>query len=148
MKTVNNNNRRRWPTRLFFISATALGLYLGWLVLGRAPDPRYQRYFSGAARMEMPADAGSFVRKNMLYLFPDSPLAFEDIRLVYRGCEDGKLLLDLFLLDLDPEYAYLQRVAIPQAEKGVRLGKRTYVLHEANRRNARLAVVDRDDGFP
>jgi hypothetical protein len=65
--------------------------------------------------------------------YPDEPRVTmtlkRDIRqrlgkldIIYRGVKNRKLRLDVFILDLDPQYAYRHAIALSQASKGFRVG--------------------------
>lgn len=60
-----------------------------------------------------------------------------------RGLADGRIHLDVILLDLDPSYAYPQRVTKDEArEKGILIGVRRYRLHAVNRKSLILLFAD------
>lgn len=52
--------------------------------------------------------------------------------LVYRGMEEKAILVDLYLLDLDPKQGYTKKVSIPDARQELKLGGVTYRLVSAN----------------
>lgn len=64
----------------------------------------------------------------------DDAVTIDRTRLVYRGLVDDKARVDLYLLDMDKEYAYPRR--IPRSAEGevVNLGGRRYRLVSTHRR--------------
>lgn len=65
--------------------------------------------------------------------YPDEPRVTitlkRDIRqrlgkldIIYRGVKNRKIRLDVFVLDLDPQYAYRHAIALKQASDGFRVG--------------------------
>jgi len=61
--------------------------------------------------------------------------------LIYEGIEDGEILVDLYLLDLDSKQGYLKKIEEDKAEEELRLGPVTYRLITANRTYLVLQIV-------
>jgi len=61
--------------------------------------------------------------------------------LVYKGVENKNVVLDLYLLDMDPEQAYEKRFPKKEAKKEMMLGGDNYRLLSANDRYLSLKIV-------
>jgi len=61
--------------------------------------------------------------------------------LIYKGIEDSKIVVDLYLLDLDPKQGYLKKIEEDKAEEGFLLGPVTYRLVSANGGYLALKIV-------
>ncbi len=61
--------------------------------------------------------------------------------LVYKGVEKKTLILDLYLLDMDPEQAYEKRFPKKEAKEEMRLGGDTYRLLSVNDRYMTLKIL-------
>ena len=86
------------------------------------------------------ADAAQPVRRttvmtDRIVLIRDEAAEVDRIRMVYRGIEDDRILLDVYLLDLDPAYPYSRRISVAEAEKGIRIGPRGYRLKSVSRKS-------------
>ncbi len=53
-------------------------------------------------------------------------------RIVYRGSDDGALLLELYILALDPQYGYPHRIEARKARDGFRMGDHLFQLLAAS----------------
>lgn len=63
-------------------------------------------------------------------------------KLVYRGlAPDASCLIDVSILALDPEVAYLHTIKIRAAKLGFRLARKNYRLMSASRNTLRLQLV-------
>ena len=61
--------------------------------------------------------------------------------LVYKGVEKKTVILDLYLLDMDPEQAYEKRFPKKEAKEEMRLGGDTYRLLSVNDRYMTLKIL-------
>ena len=59
-------------------------------------------------------------------------------RIVFRGRENGSLLMDLYILQLDPNYGYPHTIDESRAHKGFRLGDDRYKVLAASDRKISL----------
>ena len=58
----------------------------------------------------------------------------------FKGLDDEILLIDLYLLDLDDEQSYTQRINRKKVGKEIRLGDSTYKMVSAKKRYVKLKV--------
>ncbi|MCG8634305.1 MAG: hypothetical protein MI863_10785 [Desulfobacterales bacterium] len=82
----------------------------------------------------------STVLEDRVILVKGEPVTANRCRLVFKGIEEGRILLDLYLLELDPEYAYAQNISKTAAKEGVRLGDAEYQLISVNGRILKLKI--------
>jgi hypothetical protein len=90
------------------------------------------------------AEAAQPHRKSMVLadraiMMKDEAVTINRTRLVFRGLQDGDIHLDLYLLDLDPQYPYLKKIPRRDARKGFRLGVGKYQMLTVNSRVLTLA---------
>lgn len=86
------------------------------------------------------ADAAQPIRRttvmaDRLVLIKDEPATMGRTRLIYRGIADGRIHIDVYLLDLDPDYPYARHVSKAEARRGIRLGDRNYRMDAASRKS-------------
>lgn len=117
---MENKFKKKWLPALFFsLSGIIFGTSLYLIATSTT-----------AATAQTPATVASAVGA---LPYPDEPRVTmtlkRDIRqrlgkldIIYRGVKNRKLRLDVFILDLDPQYAYRHAIALSQASKGFRVG--------------------------
>ena len=62
------------------------------------------------------------MKNNRLLLVKNQGVRIDETRLVYRGIQDGSLVIDLFILALDPHYGYPHHIGEEKAQKGFSIG--------------------------
>ncbi len=72
----------------------------------------------------------------------DKSLTFNNSRLVFKGLTDKMIHLDVFLLDLDPQYAYAHHISKADAIAGVRLGDSKFKLLKVNKKILQFKIFD------
>ena len=122
---------QQWISTLFLGSViTVTGVLLYRIVAGQV-DPYYTQWATKSAALKSSINLSS-VTDERVVLVKDEPVTVARCRMVYRGLVGDSALLDLYLLDLDPEYAYPRR--IPRSAEGevLNLGGRHYRLESAH----------------
>ena len=133
---MNNETKKKWLPVLFFslsgvIFGTCLYLIATSATTVTAPPP---------ATVASAADA---------LPYPDGPLVTmtlkRDMRqrlgkldIIYRGVKNQKLRLDVFILELDPQYAYRRTIALSEASEGFRVGGVQLALLSARDSGAKI----------
>lgn len=84
----------------------------------------------------------SRILKDNVVLLKDDSVTINNCRLVFKGIEDKIIRLDLYLLELDPEYAYEQNISKADAINGVRLGDSQYQLISVNKKLLKLKITN------
>jgi hypothetical protein len=74
-----------------------------------------------------------------LVLRLDKIQGFRDLKLIYRGLDDaGYLLIDLFILELDPDTGYTYRIHPEDAEKRFELDKYAFKVNSVRKSKLKL----------
>jgi hypothetical protein len=81
------------------------------------------------------------VPKGRTVLRIGEPQTVDGVTLVYRGIQDGELLIDLTVLALDPDAAYPYRIPIRRAGQGLRLGGETFKLVSHGKRQLTISSM-------
>ncbi len=76
--------------------------------------------------------------RDRLILTKGVPHTVDKVKLTYLGISDDALIIDVTILDLDPEYAYRREIPMPVAESGFSLGQQQYRLISAG--NLKLKI--------
>lgn len=79
---------------------------------------------------------------NRIVLKKDKSITIHKNRLVFKGLKDQMIQLDVFLLELDPEYAYHRQFSKADAQNGIRVGDSKFKLLKVNRKTLQLEIVD------
>ena len=77
--------------------------------------------------------------RTMVTLKRDTRQRLGKLDIIYRGVENRKLRLDVFVLDLDPQYAYQHAIALRRASDGFRVGSHHLELLSARGSRAKIA---------
>jgi hypothetical protein len=88
-----------------------------------------------------PATTRSIGTPDQVVLAKNEKLVIGRNCLVYKGIEKKIVVLDLYLLDMDPEQAYEKRFPKKEAKKEMRMGGDTYRLLSVNDRYMTLKIV-------
>ena len=86
------------------------------------------------------ADPKSAVVKDTVLLLRDDSVTINDCKLVFKGMQDKMVHLDLYLLELDPQYAYHHSISKDDAMDGIRLGDSEYQLLAVNNKRLKLRI--------
>jgi len=133
---MENEKKRKWLPILFFaLSGIVFGGSLYLITVGSAP-----------ARAKTTATVASAIDA---LPYPDEPRVTITLKrdtrqrlgkldIIYRGIENRKLRLDVFILDLDPQYAYRHAIALKQAGEGFSVGGVKFELLSARTSRAKL----------
>ncbi len=84
----------------------------------------------------------SKILDNRIIFRKNKSISVNNSRLVFKGLKDDMIHLDLYLLELDPEFAYPQYISTADAFNGIRLGDSTFKLLKVNKRTLELKIVD------
>lgn len=84
----------------------------------------------------------SKIYDNRIVLRKDKSITVNKNRLVFKGLKDKMIHLDVYLLELDPEYAYPYYISTAKDDKRFRLGDSTFQLLKVNHGALQLKIVD------
>ena len=113
---------RKLVVFLFFAFIVAVfGFFTYAFVTNKYADPRWKRLRA------VPAPTPVAPPINGPYpLYVDKAQTIGNLKITYRGIESKTLLLDLVILDLDKDYAYLRRIPIKKAKSGFHLSDQAF----------------------
>lgn len=138
--------KRRRKSILFFsaLSLMALSLFFStyhgqWdSVMQSRMEEIYNVYGIKTPKEEpLPAIHGGIVT-----LTAEQPVRVGKNKLIYFGLDKHAILMAVYVLELDPEFAYHYRIPIKEAQKGVRLGGQNFVLLSHGKNRIQLALTD------
>lgn len=131
-------NKYKLAAMLFFLIATTVPLFAGIYLA----DPDAGNVFGRPGRKKAGTDPGkrSVMVKDRVYLFRDSSLTVNNCRLNFRGIDKDVILLDIYLLELDPDYAYANRIPKKEARDGIRLGDSRFRLLSAGKNGLTMRI--------
>ena len=130
--------KNKWMTRLFFIGTT---VFFAGFVLYIIANPNTPGYMLGSQQPPpVVRENVSFAPGDEITLVVDKVTVIGKSRYRYQGRAGSKVLFQVVIPDLDPEYGYIHRVAIADAKKGFRLADRTFRLLAATKQKARLVL--------
>lgn len=112
--------KRKWLSVLFFsLSGIIFGTSLYLITAGSAPSSEKMAVTVASAVNAEPYPDQPRVT---VTLKRDTRQRLGKLDIIYRGVKNRKLRLDVFVLDLDPQYAYHHAIALDQASDGFRVG--------------------------
>jgi hypothetical protein len=100
---------QRWLSTLFLGGVIVTMGGLVYRMVAGGVDPYYENWARESASIRSSLKLSSVTDKRVV-LMKGEPVTVDRTRLVYRGLEDGRARLDLYLLDMDSEYAYPRRI--------------------------------------
>jgi hypothetical protein len=132
---------------LFFTMVIALfGYFIYFLVTGNT-DPAY--YWQQPANREpVPLRTSDPTSKsvaaalnNRLILLRNEAQTIGKLRITYLGIADKRLLFDVNLLDLDPNFAYRYAIPLAQSKKRFRIAENYFQAKATSNSKVRLVQV-------
>jgi hypothetical protein len=79
---------------------------------------------------------------NRILLRKNKSITVNKKRFVFKGFKDNMVHLDVYLLELDPEYAYPHYISKTDVHKRIRLGDSTFQLLKVSKGVLQLKIVD------
>jgi hypothetical protein len=133
---MNGFTENRWPTIAFFLSCGCFFFGCVWyLWIGHfQPDRVHASHSMKATAMPLSeADPNT-----PILLIKDRETVVGDTRVIYRGRYDGTLRVDLYILSLDPHFAYAHHIDETSARCGFQMGEHRFRLLAAGWGSIRL----------
>ncbi|MCP3944872.1 MAG: hypothetical protein GY710_25795 [Desulfobacteraceae bacterium] len=84
----------------------------------------------------------SYISADQLLLVRNDRVKVKNTCLVFKGFEKGQIMLDLYLLELDPGYAYPQQFSRQTNGNVIRLGDVIYAIKSVNKYSLTLKVLE------
>ncbi len=141
---MNDERKHKWlPVLFFMLTGMLIGVSI-YLISASAVESEARAHGGnpGVAATAGAAPSGTEARVRVV-LQRDIRNSFGKVDLVYRGVEHDQLKLDVFIRDLDPDYAYRREIDLRAARGGFRLGGVHFELVSAGRTKAKLVWVRR-----
>lgn len=79
---------------------------------------------------------------NRIVLRKNKSITVDKNRLVFKGMKDKKIHLDVYFLELDPEYAYPHYISKADTQKTIRVGDSTFQFLKVTKGALQLKIVD------
>lgn len=139
---MENKRKHKWLSILFFsVSGIVFGTSLYLITAGAAtsPDPVAVNVASAVNALPYPDEP-----RVLVTLKRDTRQRVGNLDIIYRGVQDRKIRLEVYVRELDPQYAYRHAIALDEASRGFRLAGAHMKLLSA--RNARAKLVWNRDG--
>lgn len=89
---------------------------------------------------EFQEDSKIFDRR--ILLRKDKSITVDKNRLVFKGFKDEMVRLDVYFLELDPDYAYPHYLSKSDTQSAIRVGDSTFQLLSVTKGSLQLKIVD------
>ena len=132
---MEDDRRQKWLTILFFsFSGIVFGISLYLVTAGSIGHAEAEgaATTAGATRPYTAEPTGEVVLER------GQRMRLGGLDVIYRGSHGRKLRLDVFVLELDPQYAYRHAIALDKAGGGFRLGGMELKLLSARESHAKI----------
>lgn len=132
---MNSARGQKWLIGSFF---SAIGLLFLYFIVSIVLDRTDKTY---TARLEHAREGpGSYQQGAKINLIKDQPATVGKIQMTYRGRDSGALLMDLVLLELDPNYIYSRRIPFKKGRHGFLVSNRQFSVISINDRRLKLVI--------
>ncbi|MCG8683883.1 MAG: hypothetical protein MI892_03340 [Desulfobacterales bacterium] len=128
---MQTKNKSKWFGLGFLVLLTSFPVFVGI----HFSDPGNNVFFQGVRERKAGTDfkKGSKVLQGKVFLLKDNSITVNRTRLVYKGLHDKRILLEYYLLELDPDFPYRNQVSKAEARQGIRLGDSLFQLVSVSR---------------
>ena len=133
-------NKKGWLAISFILFSLAVPFGITYYVSTPESKARFEHWQDRGTAAN--AVARSRVSAKQLLLVKNDRIRFRNTGLEFKGLENGQVLLNLYLLELDPGYAYPQRFSQKTNGNSFRLGDVTYCVALANKSSLTLKILD------
>jgi hypothetical protein len=132
-------NKKGWLAILFILFCLAIPFGLTYYVSTPATKARFEAWRNRGTAANVPAQ--SRISAGQVLLIKNDRVRVKNTCLVFKGLEKGQVVVDLFLLELDPETAYPQRFSRKTNGDTIRLGDVTYAVKSVNNGSLTLKIL-------
>ncbi len=132
-------NKKGWLAILFILFCLAVPFGITYYVSTPGSKARYESWKTRGAAANIKAK--SQILAKQLLLVKNDRVTVKNTGLVFKGLDNDQVVLDLYLLELDPGYAYPQR--FPRETNGtvIRLGDVIYAVKSVNDSSLTLKII-------
>lgn len=134
-------NPKGWLAVFFIIFALAIPFAIVYYVSTDTFKARYQEWQSHNAEAGIPSR--SSIKRDTAVLLKDEKLQIDKTCLVYKGIKKDQIMLDLYLLELDPEQPYQRAVSRNNPPDSIKLGPNLYRIDSVNSKILKLKILHR-----
>ncbi len=138
-------NKKGWLAILFIAFCLAVPFGITYYVSTPASQARYKEWRTRNTATNVKLT--SQVSARQLLLVKNDRVKIKNTCLVFKGLDKGNVVLDLYLLELDPGYAYPQRFSRDNNGNAIRLGDVTYTVTSANNYSLTLKALQAMGGY-
>jgi len=132
--------RQQMVSSIFLVIGSIAVMVLLYRTLPENTQGRRGEYQS---RVEAaPPQGKSMLTTDRVVMMKGEDVTVKRTRLVYKGLSDGAICLDMFILDLDPQYPYSKQIPKAAAQEGFRLGSGLYQLVTVNQKAITLKIIN------
>ena len=132
-------NKKGWLAILFIIFCLAVPFGLTYYVSTPKTKARFEQWRTRGTAANIKPE--SEISARQLLLIKNDRVTVKNTCLVFKGLEEGEVLLDLYLLELDPGHAYPQRFSRETNGNAIRLGDVIYTVTAVNNSSLTLKVL-------
>jgi len=132
-------NKKGWLAILFIFFCLAVPFGLTYYVSTPESKERFETWRTRGTAANVKAE--SQISARQLRLIKNDRVTVKNTCLVFKGIEKGQVLLDLYLLELDPGHAYPQRFSRETNGNAIRLGDVTYAVKSVNNSSLTLKIL-------
>lgn len=133
-------NRSKWLGLAFLALLASFPVFVGFYFA----DPRNNVFFHGRGGEQTTATdykKASRILQDKVFLLKGSSLTVNNTRLVYKGLHDKHIILEYYLLELDPDCPYHSTIPRADTARGIRMGDGLFHLVSVGR-NALTLQMD------
>lgn len=134
--------KKGWMAIFFILACLSIPFAITYYVSTDAYRDRYEEWQTANRRAGVEDVSKSRVMEEKVLLVKDDRLRVCKTELVYRGIREGQILLDLCLLELDPEVVYPQRFSQTHTPMEIRLGDVSYTIFSVSSRALTLTPFE------
>jgi len=132
-------NKKGWLAIFFTLFCLAIPFGLTYYVSTPLSKARFKEWRVRATAAH--TKEKSQISAKQLLLIKNDRVKIKNTCLVFKGIEKDQVVLDLYLLELDPGYAYPQRFSRKTNGNAIRLGDVTYAVKSANNSSLTLKIL-------
>lgn len=129
---MSESKQPKWGTLLFFLpTSLVMAYFVFYLATFNGTDAHAQSFSQSKTNTYKAPNPAKFT------LTKGQTTTLERMELTYQGLESEKVVIDITLLDLDPNYAY--RRVIPRHSSKIRLAQKNFRILSATA--SRLKII-------
>jgi hypothetical protein len=137
-----NVHNQKWLAISFFVVCNLIFFALIYTIVHNPTDSAYTNSMDSArSNPESKTKDSGLSKDGLLILLKDQQADMEKVRLTFRGFSSGALLLDLVLLDLDPQYVYHRQIPVEAARQGFQVSDQRFKVISVNRQRLKLLLI-------